>query len=342
MLRFLGRKILWGFMIVIGALLIMFLMIHFIPGSPWANYSTSPRVQLNRDIDTTLQNELNRRFGLNLPLWRQFTRYLIGDINLDGSLFCGAICGNLGPSIQQHGRTVQAIIFGPPVGQTFWQSRFGYSVRLVFFGTLILIGLGVPLGIYSALKPKSWLSHLISVGLAAFSSIPNFVLGLLAIILLASWLHLIPVLPDWNVPGNWIVPAFILALMPMAGIARVTRISILNVINEDYVRTARGKGLTWQRITLDHIVRNALVPIITSFGPTLMEMFVGLFIVESLYSFPGMGREYWKAVLALDYPMILGLTLVYAIGIVCINIINQLVCERLDPRIHGIEQGEAP
>jgi ABC-type dipeptide/oligopeptide/nickel transport system permease component len=104
-------------------------------------------------------------------------------------------------------------------------------------------------------------------------------------------------------------------------------------MNEDYVRTARAKGLTQIRVMLVHVLRNALVPIITFLGPTLMEMFTGLLIVENLYSFPGFGREYWGAVLNLDYPMILGLTLIYATGIALINVLIEFLSEVLDPRI---------
>jgi ABC-type dipeptide/oligopeptide/nickel transport system permease component len=122
-------------------------------------------------------------------------------------------------------------------------------------------------------------------------------------------------------------------MMPMASIARVTQASLLNIMNEDYVRTARAKGLTQTRVMLVHVLRNALVPIITFLGPTLMEMFTGLLIVENLYSFPGFGREYWSAVLNLDYPMILGLTLIYAAGIALANVLIDFLSEVLDPRI---------
>ena len=292
--------------------------------------------------DKIVQRQLAQRFGLDLPLWRQFTRYLIGDFNNDGSFFCGAGCGNLGPSIQQRGRSVKDVLFGPPEGMTFWKSRSGYSIRLVTFASLIAAGLGVPLGIWSATRPKSASSRLISVGLAGLVSIPNFVLGLLAIIVLASGLKLIKVLPDWDQPSNWIVPAVVLAAVPMAGIARVTRASVLNIMNEDYVRTARGKGLPEDRVVRVHMLRNALVPIITFLGPTLMEMFTGLLIVENLYAFPGFGRGYWQAVLELDYPMILGLTLIFAVGILLVNVLIEVVCEILDPRLRTSKQQGAP
>ena len=170
-------------------MLVTFLLMHAIPGNPWSNYSNAPRMLLGLSIDESVQQELNRRFGLDLPLWRQYIRYIFGDFNQDGSFFCGAVCGNLGPSIQRRGRSVIDVLFAPPEGLKFWQSRFGYSIRLVFFGALFAVGMGIPLGILSALKPKSSLSRAISVFLAALVSIPNFVLGLLAIIVLASWLE---------------------------------------------------------------------------------------------------------------------------------------------------------
>ena len=154
MLQFLLTKFLRVITVLVGVTLISFLLMHAIPGNPWSNYSSSPRMMLGLSIDKPFQRELNRRFGLDLPLWRQYTRYIIGDFDEDGSFFCGVVCGNLGPSIQQRGRSVQDILFGPPEGMTFWQSRFGYSIRLVLFGSLLAAGLGIPLGILSARKPK--------------------------------------------------------------------------------------------------------------------------------------------------------------------------------------------
>jgi oligopeptide transport system permease protein len=342
MFRFLLGKFLRVITVLVGVTLITFLLMHAIPGTPWSNYSSSRHMLPGLGIDKSVEDELSSRFGLDLPLWRQFTRYIIGDFDEDGSFFCGAVCGNLGPSIRQRGRSVQSVLFDPPEGKTFRESRFGFSIRLVLLGSLIAVGAGIPLGIVITTKPKSALSRTISVGLAALISIPNFVLGLLAIIVLASWLKIIKVLPDWDQPGNWIIPAVVLAVMPMASLARVTHASITNVLNEDYVRTAHGKGLSHPRVMLVHVLRNALVPILTFLGPAMMEMFTGLLIVENLYSFPGFGREYWAAVLQLDYPMILGLTLIYAIGIVLVNVLVEILCENLDTRIRSIQPHGAP
>lgn len=337
MILFLLRKFLRVLAILVGVALITFLLMHAIPGNPWSNYSGLPRMMLGLSIDKSLQWELDHRFGLDLPLWRQFTRYIIGDFDQDGGFFCGAVCGNLGPSISQCGRSVQDVLFEPPEGKAFWESRFGYSTRLVVLGSLIAVGLGISLGVLSAVKPNSASSHAISVSLAALISIPNFVLGLLAIIILVSWLKIMNVLPDWDHPSHWVIPAIVLAAMPMASIARVTRATLINIVNEDYVLTARGKGLTETRVILVHMMRNALVPIITFLGPTCMEMFTGLLIVENLYAFPGFGREYWEAVLKLDYPMIMGLTLLYATGIALVNVLIEVLCDILDPRIRSIK-----
>ena len=124
--------------------------------------------------------------------------------------------------------------------------------------------------------------------------------------------------------------------MPLASLARVTRASVLDIVHRVYIRTARAKGLPQRRVLFGHVLRNALAPILTFVGPTVMEMFVGLLIVENLYAFPGFGQEYWKAVLALDYPMVLGLTLIYATGLMLVTLVVESVCAALDPRLRSL------
>jgi ABC-type dipeptide/oligopeptide/nickel transport system permease component len=204
---------------------------------------------------------------------------------------------------------------------------------LILLATLFAVGVGVPLGIYTATRPMARSRRLVSFGLAALVSIPSFALGLLLIVILASELKLMPVLPDWDDPAAWIAPAVVLGLLPMAGIARVTRASLLQVVGEDYIRTAHAKGLKRGRVIRVHVMRSAITPIITFMGPALLEMFTGLLVVESLYGFPGIGREFWQAVLALDYPMILGLTLLYALAIIVVTMVIEIVAEAIDPRL---------
>jgi len=336
MVQSIFKTILRGIAIVLGATICIFLLMHAIPGNPWMNHSVERRLALgpNLYLDQATMDNLNRHFGLDLPLWRQLGRYLVGDYyGENGGFVCGAICGNLGPSITQRGRSVQDVLFAAPEGQSRWNSRFGYSIRLVFWSALLAIGLGIPLGITSGTTRNKFLSRSISVVLAAVISIPNFILGLLAILILASWLKILKVIPDWSNPVDWIVPALVLALMPLAGIARATRTFVKDIATAEHIRTAHAKGLTPARILRDHLLRNALVPLITYLGPIIMELLTGLFIIEALYSFPGIGREYWIAVLKLDYSMILGLTMIYATGMVTLNILNTILCGLLDPRL---------
>jgi oligopeptide transport system permease protein len=341
MFRFIFLRILRIFAILLGATLIAFLLMHAIPGNPWSNYSEQQRVLFNLSSSNAFEREITRRFGLDLPIWRQYVRYMVGDFDRDGAFFCGAICGNLGPSIQQRGRTVKDILFQPQQGKSFWKSQFGYSVRLVLFGLTIAVGFGVFLGTLSARKPRSSLNRLISFGLAALMSIPNFVLGLLATIVLASWLKLIKVLPDWNNWTHWIVPALVLAVAPMASLARVTHISLANILKEDFVRTARAKGLAERRVFFRHAFRTALIPILTFTGHILMELFAGLFIIENLYGFPGFGRQYWISVLQLDYPVVIGLTFVLSTVMAVINLVTDVAGILLDPRVRpGPLKGE--
>jgi len=331
-----AKTALRALVVLVGVTLLTFLLMHAITGNPWTNYSSSRQVLLGWNIDRSWEQELNARYGLDQPLWRQFTRYLIGDFDEHGAFYCGVICGNLGPSLHQRGRSVNDVLFWAPSGKTIWQSQFGYSVRLILLASLFAIGLGIPLGILSATNQRSYLSRTISVSLSMLVSLPNFVLGLLAIIVLASWLNIMKVIPNWNNPSDWVVPALVLAVMPMASIARVTKATLINILGEDYIRTARGKGLRENRVTIFHMMPNALNPIITFMGPTLMEMFTGLLIVENMYGFPGFGRGYWDAVMRLDYPLILGLTLIYATGMVLVNVLIELLCHMIDPRIRSI------
>jgi oligopeptide transport system permease protein len=341
MLRFLLNKIIRVIAVLLGATLVIFLLLHAIPGNPLNNFSSAQRAIENYAFNDSVLRQINRRFGLDLPLWHQFTRYIIGD-KIEGEFVCGVICGNLGPSTSQKGRTVESILFSSPAGTSFWESQFGYSIRLVFMGAIIAVLVGVPLGFLGAKKVNTPAGQLLSFSLAAFISIPNFILGLLATIVFASWLHIINVLPDWTYFGNWIVPAIVLSLMPMANVAKVLQASLLNIQNEDYVRTARAKGLTEAKVMYVHVFRNAIVPFIASLGPTLVELFAGLFIIENLYGFPGFGRQYWIAVLKLDYPIIMGLTLFYAAAISLVNILVSIISELVDPRIKELREQRNP
>ena len=308
--------------------LVTFALMHVAPGGPWDKDPSK------RNVDATTLKNLQRVYGLDKPYWRQFTSYIIGDYDSKGNWVWGAIGGNLGLSYRQRGRTVQEILFEPPEGKPFWESRFGYSARLGVLALVIAMVIGIPAGIISALKQNTWIDYLTAFIANVGVSVPNFVIGIFCIIIFAVGLKWIPVVPrDWTKFSVWIVPAIVLAFGTMAYTARLTRSSMLEVMRQDYVRTARAKGLGERRVVTVHMFKNALIPVVTILGPSLAGLLVGSFIIESMFAFPGIGREFVQSIGNRDYSMIMGTTLIYAVLIVLANLSVDVVYGFLDPRI---------
>lgn len=336
MLRFVIRRILWMVPVLLSILVIVFLLMHAMPGGPWENSRTDQRALTNIGVDPKTIDALSRRFGLDEPLWKQFISYVIGRSDTDGQFICGMLCGNLGPSYRQRGRSVQEILFSPPKGKTFFQSQFGYSLRLTLYAFTFSLALSLFLGITAALRYNTWVDYAIKTFMTLFISMPNFVIGLLLILLLSSDLHLIVIIPTtWDTfdPRVWLLPILILGIGTLASFTRLTRASILEVIRKDYIRTARAKGAKERRVVYRHILKNALIPLVTYSGPALLELFAGSFVIETMFSYPGMGRQYINAAVSRDYSMILGVTLIYALLIAGVNILVDLLYGWIDPRI---------
>jgi oligopeptide transport system permease protein len=326
--KFVIRRMLWMIPVLFTITLVTFLFMHAAPGGPW------DRDPGRRQVDPSTQEMLNRRYGLDKPMWRQYVAYIIGDFDADGKFVCGAICGNLGPSYRQRGRTVQDILFGVPEGQPFWDSRMGYSTRLGVLSLTLAIIVGIPAGIVSALKQNTWIDYLCAVIANIGVSVPNFVMGIFLIIIFAVMLHLIKVVPkSWSSPTVWIIPAAVLGFGTMAFTARLTRSSMLEVMRQDYVRTARAKGLAERAIIVRHMLRNALIPVVTVLGPALAGLLVGSFIIETMFSFPGIGREFVQSITNRDYSMIMGTTVIYGVLIAVANLAVDISYGFLDPRI---------
>jgi oligopeptide transport system permease protein len=267
-------------------------------------------------------------------MWRQFVAYTFGDFDDEGSLVCGAICGNLGPSYRQRGRTVQDIIFEVPEGKLIWQSRFGYSMRLGLLALFFAIAIGIPAGIAAALKQNSWIDYLSALIANIGVSLPNFVIGIYLIIIFGVILHWVNVVPrSWDNIKVWIIPALVLGAGTMAFTARLTRSAMIEVMRQDYVRTARAKGLRESVVVNRHMFKNALIPVITVLGPALANLVTGSFIIETMFGFPGIGREYVQAISNRDYSMILGTTLIYGVLIALSNLSVDVMYGVLDPRI---------
>lgn len=325
---YLARRLLWLIPVLLIVSGITFTLMHMAPGGPWDRDPSA------RQVDARTQAVLNEYYGLNKPMWLQFVSYVFGDTNKEGKFECGLICGNMGPSYRQRGLDVQDILFKPGKNKSFWESRFGYSARLGLMAITIAVVIGLPFGIISALKQNTWIDY-VSLFIATIGiSVPGFVIAIFLIIIFASWLHWIPVVPkDWGNFNAWLLPSVVLGFGTLARTARLTRASMLEVMRQDYVRTARAKGMAERLVIFRHMLRNSLIPVVTFLGPSLAYLVTGSFIIETMFAFPGMGRQYVQSISQRDYSMIMGTTVFFAILVALANLSVDLVYGFLDPRI---------
>jgi oligopeptide transport system permease protein len=328
MIKYILRRLLWLIPVILVVSAITFILMHNTPGGPW------DRDMSSRQVDENTQRLLNDYYGLDKPLWRQFMAYIIGDTNLSGEFKCGVICLNLGPSYRRRGVYVQEILFNAPEDKSFFESKFGYSMRLGLLAVAMAVVIGIPVGVVSALKQNTWIDYLSLFIVTVGISVPGFVLAIFLIILFGSTLHWIPIAPDnWDSLSVWLMPAVVLGFGTMARTARLTRGSMLEVTRMDYIRTARAKGLAERMVVYRHMIKNALIPTITFLGPALAGLVTGAFIIETMFSFPGMGREYVTSIQNRDYSMIMGTTLLFAVLVAIANLSVDVIYVFLDPRI---------
>ena len=329
MTTYIIRRLLWLIPVLLTVSAVTFVVMRSAPGGPWDTDAE------RRQVDAATAKSLAAYYGLDKPMWRQFYAYVIGDTNSQTKEWvCGVICGNLGPSYRQRGRTVQDILFAPPEGKTFWQSRFGYSIRLGVLALSMAIFIGIPLGIIAALRQNTLVDYTALFIATSGISVPSFVLAIFLIIIFASRLHWIDiVVDDWTQLKYWLMPMAVLGFGTLAFTARLTRSSMLEVMRQDYVRTARAKGLAERVVIFIHMLKNALIPVITILGPALAGLVTGSFIIETMFSFPGMGRAYVQAIGQRDYSMIMGTTLIYAMLVAVANLSVEIIYVFIDPRI---------
>ncbi|HEY7031769.1 MAG TPA: ABC transporter permease [Thermomicrobiales bacterium] len=299
------RRVLMLIPTLLAIYTLTFFLMHSTPGGPWDNS--------DKPIPATVQEQLKKAYGLDKPVWQQYVDFL-------GK----ALKGDLGPSYTQRSRTVTDII----------RAAFPVSLKLAAVAMAIAIVVGLPLGVIGAVRHNTFLDYVSTLISIIGISTPAYVATSLLVLLLASKLHWVPT-------GGWdgvfskkvIVPAIALALYPTAVLARYTRSSMLDVLRQDYVRTARAKGIAERLVLLGHCLKNALLPVVTIAGIVVADIATGAFFVETIYQIPGEGRYFVQAISGRDYPVILGTTLVLGATVSIMNLIVDLLYPLLDPRI---------
>ena len=333
MTTYIIKRLLWLIPVIFVVGLVTFILMHNTPGGPW---DLDPE---RRQVDDSTRKSLESFYGLDKPLWRQFLAYMVGDYNNMGEWQWGLISGNLGPSYRQRGVPVQAILFRPPEDESgqlkpWYYSKFGYSLRLGLLALTIAILVGIPVGTIAALKQNTWVDYLSLFIATAGISLPNFVIAIFLIIIFGRGLQWVSIVPrSWDTLDVWILPAMVLGFGTLAFSARLMRTSMLEVLRQDYIRTARAKGLAERTVVLIHMIKNALIPVITILGPALAGLVTGSFIIETMFAFPGMGREYVRSISNRDYSMIMGTTIIYAVLVAAANLSVDIVYVLVDPRI---------
>lgn len=281
---------------------ITFILMHSIPGGPFTAEKALP--------EAVLKN-IEARYHLNDPLTKQYLDYL-------GNL----LQGDLGPSFKYESRTVNEII----------AESFPVSAELGLVSVTMAVLIGIPAGMLGALHQNRWPDHLVMLLATIGISVPSFILATVLIFIFALWLNLLPA-AMWGAPEFAVLPALALAGMPTAFIARLTRSSMLEVLAQDYIRTARSKGLTPFTILWRHALKNAMLPVVTYLGPMIAAIFTGSFVIESIFAIPGLGRHFVTSIYNRDYTVILGITIFYSALLVFMNFLVDLAYVWLDPRI---------
>ena len=288
-----------------GVLLLTFLLVHLVPGDP-------VEVMLGESASGVDRQALRAELGLDRPLPVQFGEYLMRLAR-----------GDFGVSI--HART--------PIAELL-KARFPATVRLALLALVMAITVGVPLGVVAALRLRQWPDRWASLTALTLSAMPHFWLGPLLMLVFALWLGWLPV-SGMEAPGAIVLPALTLACGLTAILTRMTRASLLEVLNEDFVRTARAKGLPEKVVVLRHALRAALLPVITIVGLQLGSLLAGAVITETVFGWDGIGRLLVESIEKRDYPVTQACVLVVALTYVLVNLLTDLLYRRVDPRIRG-------
>lgn len=304
------KRIFNAFIVLWIVITITFFLMHAIPGGPFTAEKSLPPYVLH---------SIEERYKLNDPLYKQYGDYL-----------CNLVQGDLGPSFKYPGRSVNDII----------KDGFPVSFKLGIEAILIAIIIGIPAGILAGVKKDKWQDRAVNFFTTLGVAVPSFVVAALLIYVLSTKLHLLPA-AMWNGWRYEIMPALALSGMPMSFIAKLTRSSMLDILSQDYIKTARAKGLSWSKVLIKHALPNSLIPVVTYLGPMTASILTGSFVIETIFAIPGLGQYFVTSIYNRDYTVILGVTIFYSVIVIVLNMVVDLLYPLLDPRIKiGEEKGE--
>jgi len=301
-ISYIARRILWIIPVLFVVSVITFFLMHSVPGGPWDREKALPAGTVTR---------LNAEYGLDQPIPVQYINWATDFVT-----------GDFGPSYRYTDRRVNDII----------ADGLGTTVHLGLMAFVLAILVGLPLGILAALGHNRWPDYLsTSLSIVGIST-PSFVLAILLIVFFSVGLGWFPT-GGWKGPEYWVLPTVALAGFPIAVIARYTRASMLEVTRKDYIRTAQSKGLQHGSVVTRHMIRNALIPVITILGPTLAFLVTGSFIIEQIFSIPGVGKFFITAISTRDYSLLMAMTILYAFAVAFLNVVVDVLYAYIDPRI---------
>lgn len=296
------KRMLLAILTVWIVITVTFFVMRAVPGGPFMG---------EKAITPAAQAALEAKYGMDKPLFEQYTTYLSDIVTRF----------DFGPSLKNRGRDVIDVI----------SDGFKTSIPLGLSAASIALVTGVILGAVAALRRNKFIDKVIMVITTAFVSMPSFIMGSLLLIVFAVKFPILPA--NGAAEGGLILPIITLALYPMAYITRLTRSSMLDVLGQDYIRTARAKGVSPAKVIFKHALKNSLIPVATYFGPMLAYIVTGSLVVEQIFAVPGIGRAFVSSITDRDYPMIMGTTIVLAALIVIMNLVSDILYKVIDPRI---------
>ena len=302
MRKYLLKRVLYMLLTLFLVATITFFLMKLMPGTPYTNQAKMTASQIEI---------MNKQYGLDKPIWEQYLIYIFGMFH-----------GDFGTSFQYSNQPVAYLI----------SSRLGASMYLGLQAMIFGVFFGVILGAAAAIKHNTWADTGATVIAIIGKSVPNFVLAILLQYYIALKLGWFPI-AGWGQFSNTILPTIALGVGPLAETARFIRTSMVEVLNSDYIELAKAKGLSKFEVVYHHALRNSLIPLVTLLGPYTVALMTGSMVIENVFNIPGIGEQFVKSIMTNDYPTIMGVTMVFSIGLVVVILITDIIYGLIDPRI---------